>query len=180
MLAKLFYGCLLALALMVITPNASASDTFWKDVEIGQSNCPDLNCELSPVKKQAISSYQWRQIDLQTRNKLRSIARYMVNSYWPDTVLEGDLIIKGHTRLDQTYFVTKNEEVVGYWVVYSVRAWDVSTCNYDPIEYPSVEGCLEGRISEAAFIEVSLQSSRVDDHFSATFEALPVEQSSRF
>jgi hypothetical protein len=166
--------CFFALFFTFISASYSfvSSEAFWDEIYRSQSFCADLACEKSSVKKRPIKTSEWIKISPEVRAELRKIARTLVNENWPESILEGDFIIKGHTRLDEVYFLMKNNESIGYWISYSVRAWDVSTCDYDPIEHRDLSDCREGRIYEGAFVHSSLKDYNVDRYFSAHFKPL--------
>lgn len=88
---------------------------------------------------------------------------------WGDTILEGDYVAAGNTRLDQIFVVQKGRDVIAYRIVYSERAWDTSNCSYDPGDRGSLENCTPGRISEASFIAPSLDDNAADEENYATF-----------
>lgn len=155
------------------TTLSMASGTFWDEVKRSQKICSNLECEASPLKKITITTSQWRKIPLETRNHLRNIARSLVDDTWTDTILEGDYVIKGHTRIDDVYFLVKNNDQVGFWIKYSVRAWDTSTCAYDPFDNRDLKPCQEGRIYEAAIVELNLTSFDIDPYFTARFTLNP-------
>jgi hypothetical protein len=161
---------ILSVIILSITSLAHGSLDFWDDIRRSQNFCGNLICSESPIKKQEISATQWRKIAPDTRKALKRIAQKLVNENWPDTILESDYVIKGQTRLDQVTFLVKNGEVVGFWIYYSVQAWDTGSCDYDPIENKSLAACPEGRIYEGAFVHISLQSFAVDQFHSATFK----------
>jgi len=167
---SLKFQSFLVMIVLSVSSLAYASLSFWDDIHQSQNLCANLSCNESPIKKQEITAAQWRKIAPDIREELRKIARRLVNENWPDTILEGDYVIKGHTRLDEVAFLVKNGEVIGFWIYYSVRAWDISSCDYDPIDNDNLASCAEGRIYEGAFVHLNLQSFDVDRHHAAQFK----------
>jgi hypothetical protein len=167
-----FYPFALFFAFISTPHSFASSEAFWDEINRSQGLCADLTCEQSPVKKRLIKATEWSKMSPHIRAELRKIARTIVDEIWPDTILEGDYLIKGHTQLDEVYFLLKNDEIIGFWISYSVRAWDVSTCNYDPIEYKDLSGCREGRIYEGAFVHANLKTYDIDHYYSAHFKPL--------
>jgi len=162
----------LFLSILLISSSALASTAFWDEIQISQNACGNLACDHSTIRKKLITTGEWRRLAPKARGELRRIARSLVNENWPDTILEGDYIIKGHTRLDNVYFLLKDDQIIGFWMLYSVKAWDVSSCDYDPIGHKDLTGCIEGRISEGAFVHLNLKTFEVDRYHAADFEAL--------
>ena len=152
---------------MIIGSQAYAQ--FIKEVRRAQKQCSSLDCPNSPIKKVIMSQTEWLNLPLSTRRQLQTVARLLINERWPDTILEGDYIIKGPSRLEQKAWLVHNQEPIGYWIEYSVRAWDYSQCDFDPFQNPSLKGCIEGRIYEAAFVSLSLKEYDVDESHLAKF-----------
>lgn len=149
---------------------SNSKKTFWSDLAATQKICPELNCPSGLLKKHEITQYQWRNLSIDIRKRLSQTARQIVNEIWPDTVLEGDFVIRGTTRLEEVQFVMKGLEKVGFWIFYSIKAWDVSNCGYDPIENPSFEGCELGRLYEAAYVSFAVDAYLVDASQKAFFK----------
>lgn len=90
---------------------------------------------------------------------------------WGDTILEGDYVAAGRTRVDRVQGIYRDQELVAYRILYSEKAWDVSQCNYDPNnKRESLKTCTQGRISETTFTSKDLKTYEVDDQDYAEFE----------
>lgn len=77
---------------------------------------------------------------------------------WGDTILEGDYLAKGDTRLDQVFAIRRNGRLVGYRIVFS----ETARSPYGP-----------GRIVEAAWIHADLRTALTDDKQYAAFIETP-------
>lgn len=152
-----------------LSASVFAQAQFMSEIRRAQKHCRSLECPNSPIKKVIMSDSDWRTLPLSVRQHLRQVARNLVNERWPDAILEGDYVIKGPSRLDQKAWLLRGREPVGYWIQYSVRAWNYSNCDFDPFQNPSLKGCLEGRIYEAAFVSLDLKEYDVDENQLAEF-----------
>lgn len=97
------------------------------------------------------------QIDTKNLGTLQEIAHDQAQ-VWGDTILEGDYAADGKTSLDRVESLQIDGKFVGYRITYSEKGWMTATCEYRG-EPDQLEGCLEGRISEA-----SLVSSKFDNY----------------
>jgi hypothetical protein len=87
---------------------------------------------------------------------------------WGDTILEGDYVADGQTRLDQASALYKNRELIGYKIKYSEKAWYVGNCEYNGSESSLVD-CDAGRIIEVSYVSADLQTFFVDEEQTASF-----------
>ena len=71
---------------------------------------------------------------------------------WADTILEGDYVADGKTRIDRIFRLYKNNQFLAYMLTYSEKAWDTGTCAYDGLHVSTLQGCTEGRIVETSFV----------------------------
>lgn len=71
---------------------------------------------------------------------------------WADTILEGDYVADGETRLMEVIGIFRSNELVAYKIRYAERAWDISTCDYDYENPETLQQCTEGFIRETSFV----------------------------
>lgn len=88
---------------------------------------------------------------------------------WGDTILEGDYVAAGDTRLDEVRALKIKGSLVGYLITYSETAWNISDCAYDGLHPESLNDCLQGRIIESSYVSPDLREYFYDDTTSAVF-----------
>lgn len=88
---------------------------------------------------------------------------------WADTILEGDFVADGVTRLEGVQGVFQGEEFLGFRIVYSERAWYVGNCGYDSARVSTLAACRPGRIYEASYVSRNLTSWMRDETALAHF-----------
>ena len=89
---------------------------------------------------------------------------------WGDTILEGDYVADGNTRLDEVRELRINNKTAGYLITYSEKAWNISDCAYDGLHPDSLNECLAGRIVESSYVSLDLKEYFYDDTTCATFK----------
>lgn len=90
---------------------------------------------------------------------------------WGDTILEGDYVADGRTKLENVIVIQQNSRVVGYAVTYSERAWYVGECGYIHRRPDTLVSCEEGRIYERSFVTADLNEAEVDQNQFADFKS---------
>lgn len=88
---------------------------------------------------------------------------------WGDTILEGDYVAAGDTKLDQVRELKINGSLAGYLITYSETAWNISDCAYDGLHPESLKDCVHGRIVESSYVSLDLREYFYDDSTSAVF-----------
>ena len=83
--------------------------------------------------------------------KLKAVAQEQAH-IWADTILEGDYVADGKTRLDKAVAIYKYDKLLAYFITYSERAWDTSTCLYDALDDATLARCKRGRIVESVYL----------------------------
>lgn len=91
---------------------------------------------------------------------------------WADTILEGDYVADGVTRLDRVYMISNGNKTVAYRIVYSEQAWFTADCSYDSSDESSLQECQAGRIVEASFVSPELNDVIADEDGFAEFKSL--------
>lgn len=89
---------------------------------------------------------------------------------WGDTILEGDYYSAGRTRLDEVVAFFKADELVGYKIQYSEKAWYTGDCAFDGTK-ESLKGCQEGRIVEGSYVSPDAQTYFSDEERHAGFSS---------
>lgn len=90
------------------------------------------------------------QLPIKTRDALKHVATTQAQ-IWGDTILEGDYYASGRTRLDSVEAFYRNNDLVGYKIRYSEKAWYTGDCDFDGSR-ESLKYCKEGRIIEGSFV----------------------------
>ena len=108
-------------------------------------------------------------IDADLKKALTRIAKSQAQ-VWADTILEGDYVAEGYTRLDRVEEMYKHNILIGYLIKYSEKAWDTSDCSYDGIRDSTLVGCAGGRIVESSYISVDLKDYFYDEKTGAKFQ----------
>jgi len=88
---------------------------------------------------------------------------------WADTILEGDFYAEGNTRLDSVIGLFRNNEFIGYKIVYSERAWYTGECSFDGQNEADLIDCKEGRIHESTFVSPDFKTFFRDEDGLADF-----------
>ncbi len=88
---------------------------------------------------------------------------------WGDTILEGDYVSFGPTRLDEVKAIFRSGEIVGFRILYSEGAWFTAQCDYDGSQ-KSLAACQAGRISEGSFVSRQFDISLTDGKAAANFQ----------
>lgn len=165
---------ILFFCLLSVTIPSLADDYFWQLLNHSQTACLDLNCPNSLLQKQNLSSEDWRRLDRETRKTFLQFAREQIRELWPDTILEGDLYAIANVKIDATFALTdktapSTQPIAGYWVIFSVEAWDLTTCQIDRYNRKELSQCKKGRIREAFFVDHQLTSKESDPHLPAYY-----------
>lgn len=96
-------------------------------------------------------------IDQDTLRSLQKIA-FEQAQIWGDTILEGDYYADGQTVLEEVYGVFKNNQIIGYKISYSEKAWYTGECRFDGQNESLLNECQNGKIVEASIVSSDLQS----------------------
>ena len=135
----------------------------FEDVAIQFSvSCVKDDCD-KPFSKTVIEP------DGRMKSYFRIIAKKQAQ-IWGDTILEGDYIAAGDTRLDQVRELRINDKPVGYLITYSEKAWNISDCAYDGLHPDTLNECVSGRIVESSYVSPDLSKYFYDDTTCATFK----------
>ncbi len=110
---------------------------------------------------------QLRNFDKSIKRHLRTTARELALNTWPDTILEGPYQTRMIIALDKLDLVSKEGVLVGYHMTYSVKAYHMDHCSYDPAT--KEEFCQAGRIRESAFVKVDFSDALVNPQQQARF-----------
>ena len=124
----------------------------------------------APYELKNIFRYSEQQpIDADLKKALTRIAKSQAQ-VWADTILEGDYVAEGYTRLDRIEEIYKHNILIGYLIKYSEKAWDTSDCSYDGIRDSTLAECTPGRIVESSFVSADLKDYFYDEKTGAKFQ----------
>ena len=142
---------------------AQGQQKSFEDVAVQFSvSCLKDDCD-KPFSKTVIEP------DEKMRGYFKIIAKKQAQ-IWGDTILEGDYIADGDTRLDQVRELKINDKTVGYLITYSEKAWNISDCAYDGLHPELLNQCVVGRIVESSYVSLDLREYFYDDTTCATFK----------
>lgn len=108
-------------------------------------------------------------LDKATHGQLERIA-FEQAQIWGDTILEGDFVAAGDTRLERVVGIYREHSLVAYLISYSETAWSTADCAIEDENPESLKGCVQGVIRESAFVSPTLQTVLTDDEHYAEFE----------
>lgn len=146
-----------------VTKGAFADTSKFVDVAVKFSvNCVKDDCD-KPYSKTIITP------DPKMQGYFAIIAKKQAQ-IWGDTILEGDYVADGNTRLDSVRVLKINQKPVGYLITYSEKAWNISDCAYDGLHPEALNDCVSGRIVESSYVSPDLSEYFYDDTTSATFK----------
>jgi hypothetical protein len=167
-ITALFFASLLSSAAHADTMGPGG-DKFYEQVAHFENACRDLVCKLPYSNK--ILYFQeksYDKLDVDTKARLRAIASDQT-TYWDDTILEGDYVATGRTRLDHVLAFYKDDKLIGYKITYSKKAWFTGECQYDGRNRETLKGCKEGRIAEGSYVSADTLTYFSDEERYAEF-----------
>lgn len=145
------------------------ADAFYSLIETYRQACAH-GCTDPFTNEDAFDVEQPGQSRLATdaESSLKFVA-YAQAQVWADTILEGDYYAAGNTRLDSVVAIYKNNEFIGYKIVYSERAWFTGDCDFDGEDESALSQCKEGRIHESTFVSPDFKTYFRDEDGLADF-----------
>lgn len=145
LLSSYFYG-----------PQIWAKSDFRSQIIEMTNSCPESICH-PDYSVEAVYEFSKNNIlDPNFKTKMQNIATTQAQ-IWGDTILEGFYEAEGNTRIDTIYKLFKKNELLGYMLTYSERAWDISDCQYDGINPETLLDCTPGRIVETSFVSLDFK-----------------------
>lgn len=165
---------LIALSLAVLTSSAltvsskaeASSISLRKQVRESRISCPALDCTTD------MQLIQWTQDSNVSESTVRAAARRAqgaAENHWPDTILEGPYETFFDMEARSIEILHKGDQVIGYRVLVSAKAWEIETCNYDARVSPDLGACPPGEIVEAIFVSADGKEAFVDEEYVAQF-----------
>jgi hypothetical protein len=147
-------------------------DKFYEEAAHFENACRDNACK-PPYSSQVIfvQEKNFDKLTPQVKSNLRAIATRQA-SIWDDTILEGDYLAAGRTRLDYVVAYYKNDNLIGYKISYSEKAWLTTNCGFDGKHRETLKECKEGRIVEGSYVSADMQTYFSDEERYAEFLAL--------
>lgn len=167
---------LIAAVLGVWTPVLSLADQmgpqgdkFYEEAAHFENACKNAPTCKAPYRRQVVYSVTEgkNKISQDLQKSLQKIA-FEQAQIWGDTILEGDYVADGNTRLDEVTAYYKSNKIVGYKIQYSEKAWYTGDCNYDG-KQESLKECRQGRISEVSYVSPDLMTYFSDEERYAQF-----------
>lgn len=142
--------------------NRGPETAFKEEVMNLKTSCSRVGCK-GPYQREALkeASEELAQAIQAKANDLAQI--------WGDTILEGDYVADGKTQVDEVYVLVKNGEVFGYRITYSENAWYTANCDFDG-DMQHLDGCEQGRISEASYVNADFTLDFLDPARFAEFK----------
>lgn len=143
-------------------------DKFYEEAAHFENACQNDTCK-APYSKEIVYDQKAKLSKLSepVKGSLRGIAAEQAQ-VWGDTILEGDYVSTGRTRLDGVVAFFKDGELVGYKIQYSEKAWYTGDCHYDG-KRESLKNCKEGRIIEGSYVSSDAQTYFSDEERYAEF-----------
>lgn len=133
-----------------------------------QAHCNTQYCDAGYGQKVVFDIKTPEKVALDLKTKAALEARvYEQAQVWGDTILEGDYVADGETKIARVEALYRGEYLAGYRVVYFEKAWWVGECDHD---VKNLAQCLPGYIEEAAFITNDLKVITVDEAETALFK----------
>ncbi|WP_413568967.1 hypothetical protein ACLWBD_16030 [Bdellovibrio sp. HCB117] len=171
MFSKLIMSALLGLcasATALADQMGPNGDKFYEEAAHFEHACRTEPCE-GPYSRVLVYDQKAKltKISAETRETLKKVAVDQAQ-IWGDTILEGDYYASGRTRLDQVMAFYKGQELIGYKIQYSEKAWYTGDCEFDGSR-ASLKGCQEGRIVEGSYVSSDAQTYFSDEERYAEF-----------
>lgn len=143
-------------------------DKFYEEAAHYENSCQEGVCNL-PYSEQVVFDLERdvNKLPPTEQESLRNVA-FDQAQIWGDTILEGDYVADGQTRLDKVLAFYKDNQLVGYKIQYSEKAWYTGDCNYDGKE-ESLNNCQDGRIEEGSYVSADMQTYISDEERYAEF-----------
>lgn len=143
-------------------------DKFYDEAAHFANACSNGECK-APYSISLVYNQKSRlnKMDAAHLQILRKIA-FDQAQVWGDTILEGEFVSAGRTRLDTVVAYFKNERLVGFKIRYSEKAWDTSDCSYDG-KQASLKDCKLGRIFEESYVAPDYATFFTDEDRQADF-----------
>lgn len=142
---------------------------FYKEMQAFSSACNLQNCENPYSTKTLYRLSEGQKIDSDLQKIFIKIADTQAQ-IWGDTILEGDYVAEGKTRVDRIEMLYKNQELIGYLLTYSEKAWNTSDCLYDGLRASTLVGCVAGRIVESSYVSLNFRDYFYDEKTAASFK----------
>lgn len=139
------------------------ANQFINEIETYRNACAN-GCQAPFKNEDALARLN---SDAQTNLKDVAVAQAQV---WGDTILEGDYYSDGQTRLDSVRALYDNEQLIGYKISYSERAWYTGECSFDGSDEAALKNCQEGRIQESTYVSPDFATYFRDEDQLADFK----------
>lgn len=148
----------------------TSSAAFDKTAAAFSISCNETECD-PPYAKIVIYDHL-KNTSLRKKEILSKLSTIAIKQaqIWADTILEGDYVAEGNTRVDRVTLLSEKGKSVGYLVTYSEKAWNISDCLYDGLRPDSLAGCVSGRIVESSYVSLDFSRYFYDEKTAAVFK----------
>jgi hypothetical protein len=143
-------------------------DKFYEAAAHFENACMNGPCQGDYTKKLIYDQKRkFNKLSEKEQARMKSVAVDQAQ-VWGDTILEGDYFASGRVRLDQVVAFYKADELVGYKIQYSEKAWYTGECQFNG-KRETLKDCQEGRIVEGSYVSPDTQTYFSDEERSAKF-----------
>ena len=162
---------LLGLSSMAFADNMGQNgDKFYEEAAHFENACKQMTCAAPYSKVVLLSATGVNKLDKLAMTRLSEIALDQAQ-IWGDTILEGDYYADGQTQLDGVTAIYKNNDLIGYKIAYSEKAWYTGQCEFNG-HAETLVSCQEGRIHEETYVSGDTQTYFGDEDKRAQFSFL--------
>ncbi|WII72097.1 hypothetical protein QJS83_16670 [Bdellovibrio sp. 22V] len=142
---------------------------FMEMMDNYKANCAD-ECS-KPFREAVLFTDGKKQHLLLSQRDLKILQKIAVEqaSIWVDTILEGDYISDGNTELTEVIGIFYSNDLIGYKIHYTEKAWYIGECDFDGESDASLSGCAEGVIQETSFVSADFKTYIRNDDEIADF-----------
>lgn len=143
-------------------------DKFYEEAARLENACQQALCR-NGYSQQITYSYSQntKAISDKDLSRLKNIARFQA-SLWDPSFFELNLQFGQRVFLYEVLTLFKKNEIIGYKIKYSLKAWDLDTCD-ETVSGDLLENCKSGRISEGSYVSADFHTFFSDEERSVNF-----------
>lgn len=173
MFSKLVFAAI-SISILISTAQAGIYDSFSEDKFFAETAayaraCQTDNSCQAPFRNEVVYSRsgEFSKLGKNTVESLKEIS-FVQAQIWGDTILEGDYAADGETRLEKVLAIFNGDNLIGYHIEYSEKAWYTGNCEYSGQKEQLLK-CTQGRISERSYVSADLEYYGTDYDRTADF-----------